>query len=328
MTINNITDPKLIKKAMIRKVANALGLSFVVGFGFNELLGQAILLFYNATGVNLFSSDISLWLYQIIVSTLMFTLPFILFSPMMNIRVGSACRFERARKGTAIPVIMMGIGFIVVSNYLGNMAYNFFKSFGLGGESSSLSTSAEEGILVPIVAIIAGSVLPAFLEEFALRGVALGALRRFGSGFAIIISAVLFSFMHGNLEQIPFAFLMGLYLGFAVEVTGSIWIGIILHLINNFFAFGFQILEQFIGRGDSAALGIAYFLSALFIGIIGFIIAANSKQEIFKLPNSEIFIDGESLKLSEKIGSTIKNPGMIIFLAYILYQLFSAVITL
>ena len=232
MTINNITDPKLIKKAMIRKVANALGLSFVVGFGFNELLGQAILLFYNATGVNLFSSDISLWLYQIIVSTLMFTLPFILFSPMMNIRVGSACRFERARKGTAIPVIMMGIGFIVVSNYLGNMAYNFFKSFGLGGESSSLSTSAEEGILVPIVAIIAGSVLPAFLEEFALRGVALGALRRFGSGFAIIISAVLFSFMHGNLEQIPFAFLMGLYLGFAVEVTGSIWIGIILHLIN------------------------------------------------------------------------------------------------
>ncbi len=328
MTINNISDPKLIKMAMIRKVANAVALSFVVGYGFNELLKEGIQLLYNVTGINLLSSDISIWIYQIVVTTLIFTLPFILFSPLMNIRVGSAWRFGRARRGTALPVIMMGIGFIVISNYIGNMTYVFLKSLGFVAKESALSTSADEGFLIPIIAIMAGSLLPAFLEEFALRGVALGAFRRFGSGFAIVISALFFSLMHLNIQQIPFAFLIGLYLGFAVEITGSIWIGIFLHLVNNFFAFGLEILEQFIGRGDSAALNITYFLSALFIGIIGFIIAANSKHEIFKLPSSEIFIDGESLKLSEKIGAAIKNPGMIIFLVYVLYQLVAAVIGL
>ncbi len=326
MTINNVKDQKQIDKAIIKRISNGIGFAFVVGFAFNEVLGELLGIFSQMTGINIFSTDISIWIYQIVVSTLMFTVPFIVFAPLMNIRIGDACRLKKAEKGTVFPVVLMGIGFIVIANYLGNMAYVFFSALGLSNDSSALSTSASEGIIVPIVAIIAGSVLPAFLEEFALRGVALGALRRYGSGFAIMISSVAFSIMHGNMEQIPFAFLMGIYLGFAVEKTGSLWIGILLHLINNFFSFGFQILEEFIGEGSSAALSLCYFIGALFLGFIGFVIAA-SKKDFFRLESKK---EGgeETLSYSEKLRACIFTPGMIIFIAFVIYKIVSRVITI
>ena len=73
------------------------------------------------------------------------------------------------------------------------------------------------------------AIVPAVFEEFAFRGVVLNKLRKFGDSYAIIMSAVLFGLMHGNLSQIPFAFILGLVIGFIAVKTNSIIPGILIH---------------------------------------------------------------------------------------------------
>lgn len=45
------------------------------------------------------------------------------------------------------------------------------------------------------------------------RGYFLRLLRPYGTWFAVIVTAILFALMHGNILQIPFAFLVGLACG-------------------------------------------------------------------------------------------------------------------
>ena len=49
------------------------------------------------------------------------------------------------------------------------------------------------------------AVLPALLEEMIFRVCILGALRKYGDTFAIVVSALLFGFIHGGLSQSVFA---------------------------------------------------------------------------------------------------------------------------
>lgn len=71
-----------------------------------------------------------------------------------------------------------------------------------------------------------------FIEEVLFRGGVMRSFQNFGRRFAIIGAAVLFALMHGNLIQIPFAFLAGLVLGYAAMEYG-IWWSILLHFFNN-----------------------------------------------------------------------------------------------
>ena len=69
-------------------------------------------------------------------------------------------------------------------------------------------------------------------EELLFRGLLQRSLLPFGKKFAIFGSALLFGLFHGNLIQTPYAFLVGLVLGY-VAAEYSIWWAIVLHAINN-----------------------------------------------------------------------------------------------
>ena len=84
-----------------------------------------------------------------------------------------------------------------------------------------------------VMSFVTMAIIPAFVEEFLFRGLIQTNLRPFGRGCAIIGSAVLFGVMHQNIEQIFYATVAGLVLGYLYEVTDSIWCGILLHLLNN-----------------------------------------------------------------------------------------------
>lgn len=71
-----------------------------------------------------------------------------------------------------------------------------------------------------------------FFEEILFRGFVLRTLEPYGKKFAILASAFLFGIFHGNLLQTPFAFAVGLILGY-VTIEYSIGWAILLHLINN-----------------------------------------------------------------------------------------------
>ena len=70
------------------------------------------------------------------------------------------------------------------------------------------------------------------MEEIIFRGLVLRHLQPYGKGFAIVMSAFLFGIFHGNLVQIPYAFLVGLVLGYVAVEYNIVW-AMVLHMINN-----------------------------------------------------------------------------------------------
>ena len=76
------------------------------------------------------------------------------------------------------------------------------------------------------------SILAPISEELIFRGYILQTLRPYGRKFAIVCSAFLFGVFHGNLLQTPYAFLMGLILGY-VTLEYHIGWSVALHGFNN-----------------------------------------------------------------------------------------------
>ena len=69
-------------------------------------------------------------------------------------------------------------------------------------------------------------------EEILFRGLVLRSLQPYGKKFAIVISSLLFGLFHGNLMQAPFAFMVGLVMGYVAMEYHIGW-AVALHLINN-----------------------------------------------------------------------------------------------
>ena len=90
----------------------------------------------------------------------------------------------------------------------------------VSGSSDSLSMFIYASILAPVT------------EELIFRGYIQGSLSRFGRKFSILCSSLLFGFFHGNLVQIPYAFLAGLLLGYVAAEYHIGW-SVAIHMFNN-----------------------------------------------------------------------------------------------
>lgn len=98
-----------------------------------------------------------------------------------------------------------------------------------------------------IFAILCLGILPAFVEEFIFRGVILQGLRKYGNCFAIIASALLFMLIHGNIQQTIYQFVFGVLAGYLVIKTGSLWVSIVIHAINNTFVITLSSIQTCMG---------------------------------------------------------------------------------
>lgn len=72
-------------------------------------------------------------------------------------------------------------------------------------------------------------------EEFIFRSAILGSMLRRGMTpwIAVVVSAMIFGLVHGNPQQIPFAFFVGILFAFVYYRTGSVIPCMICHIINN-----------------------------------------------------------------------------------------------
>lgn len=107
-----------------------------------------------------------------------------------------------------------------------------------------VAVSDSSNVLTNILYFVFIAVIPAIFEELLFRKALITASRKFGNVFAVVFSALLFGFIHMNLGQFIFAFLIGLVFGWIYVKTDDIRIPIILHLINNGFAASTTIIEN------------------------------------------------------------------------------------
>lgn len=85
----------------------------------------------------------------------------------------------------------------------------------------------------PWITLLAACVIAPIGEEFAFRKLIIDRTRRFGDMPAILISALVFALVHGNLFQFFYAFLVGLVLAYVYTRTGNMWISVAMHAAIN-----------------------------------------------------------------------------------------------
>ena len=105
----------------------------------------------------------------------------------------------------------------------------FLNLFGLSlVDSMSVATDTGSTLSMFLYAALLGPIW----EEVLFRGAILRSLQPYGKKFSILASAFLFGMFHGNVIQTPFAFGVGLVLGYVTVEYSVIW-AVVLHLINN-----------------------------------------------------------------------------------------------
>lgn len=121
-----------------------------------------------------------------------------------------------------------------------------------------------------IAHLLCFAAFPAIVEELFVRGYLLRNLEKyFKPVTTVILTALLFAFLHGNINSFVATFVAGIYLAVLVYRTNSIIPSIIVHFVNN----AISVLVSYFSRGvseDSALPTLT--LIEYFISIIPFLV--------------------------------------------------------
>ena len=146
------------------------------------------------------------------------------------------------------------------------------------------------------------------------RGVILTVLRRYGDAFGIFVSALLFGFLHGNFIQTPFAFIVGLVLGYVTVYTGSMLPAMIIHFLNNTVSILMSYLSGIIAFENLAL--IIYFDVCALLELIGAACIAYLSRCDKSMLN--ISSPDDELSFGGRIRAAVLEPWTAVFIAIML----------
>ena len=250
----------------------------------------------------------SMQVLQIILSSFLFTIPFIIVYKIGGYRISDLVILKKPKKENRLALFLLGISFCSFANIAVSYMSSLFSSFGINYEVDFGDNP--KGFFGFLLSLIATVFVPALVEEFALRGLVLGSLKKYGESFAILTSSIIFGVMHGNFQQIPFAFLVGLVLGFITIKSGSLWIAIAVHGFNNFISVFFEYFLKGIQIQNQNVIYTCYLSVALILGIIAICLLDNKDNSFFKFEKSET-----ECKEKQKYKWIFLSPLLIVYMA-------------
>lgn len=216
-------------------------------------------------------------------------------------------------------IVAIGFTVCISANYIAQLFSIDLSIFGLETTYEDMLTGSTS-ILEHITYIVAVSVVPAVTEEFVYRGCIMGRLRKFGDGFALITSALLFGMMHGNFLQAPFAFVVGLATGWAVIYSGSIFPAMIIHGLNNFMSVIADIAYENLSAAGIDTIYVDFIYMGLYL--VAFTLALVAVYKFSKIDKNFGKLkayEGE-LTFKERIKTFFTSATIIIFLAISLLE--------
>lgn len=212
--------------------------------------------------------------------------------------------------------------------WIGNIAGLLITAF--------LSATTHSDISNPVVELINSSniilnlllisIIGPVFEELLFRKILIDRTIKYGAKVSIILSALLFAFFHGNVNQFFYAFLIGGFFAYVYIKTGQIKYSIGLHIILNLMG---SVVSLFVAEAGQAiaqnsfnmfdlSIVLIYFIVIMIAFLIGIYELVHYKKAKFNGAKTEIY-------LKNPLKTVILNPGMILFMIFficeILYQL-------
>lgn len=309
-------------RKIIRTIGTFAAMAILLYLGLSTVSGVIVGVlssFFPKVGL-LFENTLLYYAYSNIASVLFIALPFFITHLILRKKriSGILPLGTTYNKKASISLVMMLFPVVIITSMVINyISFIFQTATGIefsGGYDEVLNGPAEIAM-----SIISVAVLPAVVEEIAIRGVVLQPLRRYGDWFAIIASSFIFSLMHGNMVQIPYTLTAGIIFGAVAVSTGSLWPSIVLHFLNNLFSV--LILCADSNMSEAAANVFVFIMLGIMVlqGIAGGVI-------YFTMRYRPHFAKGvKTLKTGEKLAAMFGNPLMIITLVVMGFVALSSV---
>ncbi len=207
--------------------------------------------------------------------------------------------------------------------YLTNLIIiSFFTDF---FERHAIDSGAPTLTIIGIILMyLTNAVLPAIIEEWAFRGVICKNLIPYNKAGAIILSSLLFGFMHINPTTIVFTSILGSLLAVCYVYSGSLKLPMLIHLLNNGIATTFTIFID-TENPNSASTLISYFIVIVMIGfsIYGMIYYGKNGITQKKISLKKPLIIGYKLSIVDFLTTFLLNAGIIplFYTVYFIYDL-------
>ncbi|MCQ2406746.1 MAG: CPBP family intramembrane metalloprotease [Oscillospiraceae bacterium] len=135
--------------------------------------------------------------------------------------------------GVFLACLPIAMFMMFAGNLIGNVLSSYLTS-AFDVEVSSAAAQLLENSSNPLLNLIFAVLLGPFMEELMFRKLLIDRIRIFGERRAVIVSAVLFGFFHGNLSQFFYAISVGLLLGYVYLRTGRLSYSFGIHAFVNF----------------------------------------------------------------------------------------------
>ncbi|MBR3150282.1 MAG: CPBP family intramembrane metalloprotease [Eubacterium sp.] len=176
--------------------------------------------------------------------------------------------------------VFVGLAVCLGANILTNGVIEIFKQFGY--ELTKTEALKPNSPVECILLIFSTAVAPAICEEFSMRCVSLGLLRKHGKAFAVVAVSIVFGLLHGNVIQFVFAFTIGLILGYVTIVTDSVVPAMFIHGFNN----GLSVMQDIFKyatdeKTANIATGVCT-IGILLFGVLGLVYLIVKKQLVPK----------------------------------------------
>lgn len=234
----------------------------------------------------------------------------VIFIKLKKEDISKQLPFSKVNTSTLISLIIIGFSFCMLSNFLTSIFIGTTSNLGFDfsyASSSPVSNSVPE----IIASVLAVAFVPAVAEEIMFRGAIMSTLRKYGDGTAILVSAIIFGLFHTNMVQIPFAFIVGVILGWAVVYSGSMLPAILIHFTNNLFSVTSGTLQSNAERWNISegilSLGVSIFVVIMALSAIICAIKLSRQDKTFLYLNN---YHGE-LEKKEITKTIITNPAII-----------------
>lgn len=150
-------------------------------------------------------------------------------------------------------------------------------------------------------------------EELIFRKLLLQPLRGCGDMFAVVFSALIFGAYHGNFDQFPYAFAVGLLYGILAVRSSSMVPTLVLHVLNNLFVSAGSYLTDMAGEDAAWAVQAEQWAAtvmnlAFWVGIPAIVLMVLGKM--FKLERGELTVK-----------ELVRNPAFYVAVLAILLML-------
>lgn len=204
-----------------------------------------------------------------------------------------AIAYLRADRRPELKTVLAGVFLILVSMPLVLFVYQINKALPLPESFRLLEDQTNDAIkgllqmenpleLIANLTLIA--LLPAIGEELVFRGVVQQQLLRriHQPWIALVLTAVIFSFIHFQFEGFLPRMLLGLLLGWLYWRTGNFWVPVAAHFANN----GAQVLGQFLYNHDLSSIdmeedvNIPWYAAAISVLLIWWIMRSIGSRQL------------------------------------------------